>query len=118
MESSLEFREEEIDELSHLIHDAISNDRGYISAALLARFDANETFPRLPFEPISKDDYNKLMLVVRILRQAQIEAGFTFRSLLAKYDNPEYELQGAAGCDSDKCLSSNTKDRDQVGMKI
>jgi ribonucleotide reductase class II len=116
--ATLEFREEEIDELSHLIHDAISNDRGYISAALLARFDANETFPRLPFEPISKDDYNKLMLVVRILRQAQIEAGFTFRSLLAKYDNPEYELQGAAGCDSDKCLSSNTKDRDQVGMKI
>ena len=26
---------------------------GYISAALLARFDDNATFPRLPFEPIS-----------------------------------------------------------------
>ena len=36
------------------ITEAIENDEGYVSAALLARFDDLQTFPRLPFEPISK----------------------------------------------------------------
>jgi len=34
---------------------------GYISMALLARFDANETFPRLPFEPINEQTYKEMI---------------------------------------------------------
>ncbi|NEP42917.1 MAG: ribonucleoside-triphosphate reductase, adenosylcobalamin-dependent, partial [Okeania sp. SIO2H7] len=47
--------EDEIEPLSDRIYEAIRDDEGYISAALLARFDA--PFPRLPFERISKDKY-------------------------------------------------------------
>lgn len=102
--ATLEFREEEIDVLSELMHENIQKNYGYISAALLARFDANETFPRLPFEPISKETYDRRMAVVNAVRSTLPE-NTTMLDLLSKYDNVNYELKGAAGCDSDKCLS-------------
>ncbi len=105
-----------------MIHDSIKDGTGYISAALLARFDANETFPRLPFEPIDKETYDRLDNVSQSYRSAlpiifekdEVE----FLEVLSKYDSPEYELKGAAGCDSDKCLQESSKDADQVGQKI
>lgn len=104
--ATLEFRQEEIDELSNLIYDNIKNNNGYISAALLARFDANETFPRLPFEPIDKETYDLRMFVVN-LNRSDLPKGTTILDLLNKYDNPDYELKGATGCDSDKCLTES-----------
>ncbi len=120
--ATLEFRENEIPALSKMIHDSIKDGTGYISAALLARFDANETFPRLPFEPIDKETYDRLDNVSQSYRSAlpiifekdEVE----FLEVLSKYDSPEYELKGAAGCDSDKCLQESSKDADQVGQKI
>jgi ribonucleotide reductase class II len=106
--ATLEFRENEIDDLSSLIHSNIEKDGGYISAALLARFDANETFPRLPFEPISKETFERRMAVVNAVRSTLPEET-SMLDLLAKYDNADYELKGAAGCDSDKCLSEDSK---------
>ena len=102
--ATLEYRENEIEELSELIYEDIQNDGGYISAALLARFDANETFPRLPFEPCSKKVYDRAMAIVQIKRSTLPE-NTSMLDLLDKYDNTDYELKGAAGCDSDKCLS-------------
>jgi intein/homing endonuclease len=102
--ATLEFRENEIDELTSLIYQDIQSDGGYISAALLARFDANETFPRLPFEPIDKQTFDRRMAVVKLVRDSLPE-GTTMLDLLSRYDNPGYELKGAAGCDSDKCLA-------------
>jgi hypothetical protein len=115
--ATLEYRENEIEELSKLIYENIQNDGGYISAALLARFDANETFPRLPFEPIDKLAHQRWMNVVTAMR-APLAEGTTVLDLLKKYDNEAYELKGAAGCDSDKCLASASKDEDQVGKSI
>ena len=43
--ATIEFREPEIEFLAERIHQAIQNDEGYISAALLARFDDLQTFP-------------------------------------------------------------------------
>ena len=60
--ATVEFRENEIGDLAKAIHNAIENNEGYISAALLARFSANATFPRLPFEPISKEEYISCLL--------------------------------------------------------
>lgn len=113
--ATLEFRQEEIDQLSELIYRNIQSDNGYISAALLARFDANETFPRLPFEPINKQVYERRMAAVNAVRSTLPE-GATMLDLLAKYDTADYELKGAAGCDSAKCLSESEKDADQVGL--
>lgn len=112
--ATLEFREDEIDLLSRLIYENIRIDGGYISAALLARFDANETFPRLPFEPIDKATYDRRMAAVMAARSVLPE-DVTMLDLLKQYDNKDYELKGAAGCDSAKCLLDAGKDTDQVG---
>lgn len=115
--ATIEFREEEIETLSNLMYENIKVNGGYISAALLARFDANETFPRLPFEPISKEQYERRMAAVLAARSTLSE-DVTVLDLLEQYDSESYELKGAAGCDSAKCLTDSGKDVDQVGKAI
>tara|TARA_B100000965_G_scaffold186898_1_gene155946 strand:- start:1100 stop:3433 length:2334 start_codon:yes stop_codon:yes gene_type:complete len=97
--ATVEFRENEIEDLAKAIHEAIENNDGYISAALLARFSANATFPRLPFEPISKDEYSFLQEKVK-----ERKVNNDFFDALNKYDIGEMNEAGPAGCDSDKCL--------------
>ena len=80
-------------------HQAIENDEGYISAALLARFDDVQTFPRLPFEPITKARYEEMLEEVKARRVTE-----DFHAALEKYDAGELVEAGPAGCDSDKCL--------------
>ena len=97
--ATVEFRESEIEDLAKAIHSAIQNNEGYISAALLARFSANATFPRLPFEPISKQEYLSLQEKV-----TERKVNDDFFDALNKYDIGELSEAGPAGCDSDKCL--------------
>ena len=97
--ATIEFRENEIKPLSKALHKAMDNSEGYISAALLARFDANATFPRLPFEPIDAEKYEQLQSDV-IKRRTSTD----FFEALSKYDLGELTEAGPAGCDSDKCL--------------
>ena len=99
--ATLEFREDEINELSHLIYNSIG--KGYISAALLARFDANETFPRLPFEPITEDTYERISAEVLERRLTS-----DFALAMSAY-GASYEGTGPAACDSDKCLFAEKK---------
>jgi len=86
------------------IYDAIQNDEGYISAALLARFDDLQTFPRLPFEPISKEMYEQLTEEVKARRKL-----VDFHQALSRYDSGELIEAGPAGCDSDKCMMPEKK---------
>ncbi len=97
--ATIEFREHEVEALANAIHKSIENGEGYISAALLARFDANATFPRLPFEPINSEIYKKLNSEVLKRRVSN-----NFFEALSKYDEGELTEAGPAGCDSDKCL--------------
>ena len=97
--ATIEFRENEIAPLAEAIHTSIGEGKGYISAALLARFDANATFPRLPFEPINQADYEDLQAEV-IKRRSTSD----FFEALQRYDQGELVEAGPAGCDSDKCL--------------
>ena len=86
--ATLEFRKEEIDTLSKLIHSGMGE--GYISAALLARFDDNQTFPRVPFEPIDKHVYDKLMERVLSRRTSNDFASLLrLRDEEAKHRSPE-----------------------------
>jgi ribonucleotide reductase class II len=101
--ATLEIRQEEIGEYAQLLYQNIQNGDGYSSAALLARFDGGETFPRLPFEPISKEKYEDLWGEV-LSRRVE---GKSFDELLqARLSAAEVEDSqvGPAGCDSDKCL--------------
>ncbi|MDR9404724.1 MAG: ribonucleoside-triphosphate reductase, adenosylcobalamin-dependent, partial [Halothece sp. Uz-M2-17] len=97
--ATLELREHEIEDLGQAIYHAIKNNEGYISAALLARFDAYQTFPRLPFEPVDEATYNQLMREVEKRRTMD-----DFHSALLKYDQGELSEAGPSGCDSDKCM--------------
>ncbi len=98
--ATVEFREHEIEALADAIHRAIDEGQGYISAALLARFDANATFPRLPFEPIDAVTYQRLNAEVAARRRTDC-----FFEALQRYDGGGQPLEaGPAGCDSDKCL--------------
>jgi ribonucleotide reductase, class II len=102
--ATIELRENEIESLGTRIYEAIRDDEGYISAALLARFDALETFPRLPFEPIKKETYETMLKDVLARRESEI-----FHLALRRYDMGEMMDSGPAGCDSDKCLMPEIK---------
>lgn len=100
--ATIELRESEIEPLGQRIYQAIQNDEGYVSAALLSRYDDHQAFPRLPFEQIDRDTYDRLVLEVLARRQSD-----DFHALLAKHDQGvvlDASEQGPAGCDSDKCL--------------
>ncbi|PIG91082.1 ribonucleoside-triphosphate reductase, adenosylcobalamin-dependent [Gloeocapsopsis sp. IPPAS B-1203] len=102
--ATIELRENEVEALGTHIYETIQNNEGYISAALLARFDDHQTFPRLPFEPISKQQYEQLMQQVKTQRRTNV-----FQSALIQYDAKDLSEVGPAGCDSDKCLFSDQK---------
>jgi len=97
--ATLELRSEEVELLGTRIYEAIQNDEGYISAALLARFDDLQSFPRLPFEPIDKATYERLSREVKARRKTD-----DFCSALSRYDLGELSEAGPSGCDSDKCM--------------
>lgn len=102
--ATIELRESEVEELAQRIYQAIQTDEGYISAALLARFDDHQTFPRLPFEPISKAQYEQLSREVQMRRKMD-----DFQQSLQRYDSGEIYEAGPAGCDSDKCMLPEQK---------
>ncbi|NJN86912.1 MAG: ribonucleoside-triphosphate reductase, adenosylcobalamin-dependent [Leptolyngbyaceae cyanobacterium SL_7_1] len=95
--ATIELNEDEIEPLANRIHQAIANNEGYISAALLARFNA--PFPRLPFEKIDRTTYLRLNHEVQSRRQTA-----DFYTALAHYDSAKISPEGPAGCDSDKCM--------------
>jgi ribonucleotide reductase class II len=95
--ATIELTEAEVEPLAQRIYQAIANDEGYISAALLARFDA--PFPRLPFEKIDKPTFDQLQQDVRD-RQSTAD----FYGALTRYDLGFSLAEGPAGCDSDKCM--------------
>jgi ribonucleotide reductase class II len=97
--ATLELRSEEVEPLGTRIYEAIQKDEGYISAALLARFDDIQTFPRLPFEPIDRDTYERLSQEVKARRKTD-----DFCGALSRYDLGEMSEAGPSGCDSDKCM--------------
>lgn len=97
--ATIELREHEIAAMGDRIYTAIRDNQGYISAALLARFDDLQTFPRLPFEPISREHYDQLTQEVLARRKTH-----DFHQALSRYDLGEMSEAGPAGCDSDKCL--------------
>jgi ribonucleotide reductase class II len=100
--ATIELREDEIEALAERIHQAIATEEGYISAALLARFDA--PFPRLPFEKIDRATYLQLQQDVQARQQTN-----DFYSALSRYDSGEQIAEGPAGCDSDKCMMPEKK---------
>jgi ribonucleotide reductase, class II len=110
--ATVEFRENEIEDLAKSIHTQIQEDRGYIGVALLARFDDSATFPRLPFEPITKEEYERLQDNVHSWRTPEDE-NLGFLAVLNRYDNPDYQLVPEAACTSAACIAKADDDERQ-----
>ncbi len=111
--ATIELREEEIPALSKLIHENIEENGGYISAALLARFDVDGgTFPRLPFEPISKERYDELVAIQEIT----IDPDISFLDLLNKYDSSDWDIESVAGCSNAACIAKADADEREKGL--
>jgi ribonucleotide reductase class II len=100
--ATIELTESEVEPLATRIYQAIANDEGYISAALLARFDA--PFPRLPFEKIDKATFDRLQQEVQSRQRTN-----DFYAALSRYDSGFSLAEGPAGCDSDKCMLPEKK---------
>ena len=104
--ATLELREHEIEPLSSLIYDNIQGNGGYISAALLQRFDVGGgSFPRMPLEPITKEKYDDLIAI-----QEVTDSGESFYDTLVKYDNEDWSIESVAGCSSAACLAKADDD--------
>lgn len=92
--TTITFLESEIEDLSQYIYKAIQNNEGYVSGALLA--GEKYTFPRMPYEKISKEHYEKAMDEVLSSRETS-----DFMSLMNDYHHEQIAQSG--GCTSDKC---------------
>lgn len=96
---TLSFRKNEIDDLSKAVHEAIINSKGYVSMALLARPDESQTFPRMPFESITLDEYNKQIAEVQLRRKSD-----NFEELIKqKLQNYQDLTSGEVACSSEIC---------------
>lgn len=99
---TITLRESEIEAVGDRLYRAIQDDDGYVSITFMAALDNLQTFPRLPFEPITKEQYEAEMFGVKTRRKTS-----DFYAALAKHDAGSTLLEteaGPAGCDSDKCL--------------
>lgn len=93
--ATIELRKEEIEPLAKRIHRAIDQGEGYISAALLSRFDDFQAFPRMPIEPIDLDTYNTMIREIDKRRKTD-----NFLEALNRYDQGWKEQDGAIKCGS------------------
>lgn len=104
--ATIELREEEVPTLAKLIYDDIQNDGGYISAALLARFDVSGgTFPRLPFEPIDKERYDELKAIQDISGTDE-----DFLVTLNRFDSSDWSIESVSGCANAACVAKAEAD--------
>jgi ribonucleotide reductase class II len=99
--STIEITEEEIEDVALRIFRAIDKNEGYVSTALLARFHDKKTYPRLPFEPIAREEYLKLHQEVLNRRKTHDFHAAINNSTPFNYLGVDL---GSAPCDSEKCL--------------
>ena len=94
---TLELWEDEIDIASELIYEAIK-EGWYITCAMLSR--TNDTFPRMPFEPITKDIYEEQMQ--KVLERRKVDKSLE-DIILSYYTQDTTEENPEAACDSGSC---------------
>lgn len=94
---TFEYTKEEIPEVSRLIYEGIKSKNGFVSGAMMARFNDFQSHPLLPFEPISKERYES---EINMVLKRQISADF--QSLMNQYYTAEQESYSTS-CDGQLC---------------
>jgi ribonucleotide reductase class II len=97
---TLNYREDEIDAVTETLYGWIEDGLPYISIAMLPRFEVDASiFPRLPFEPISKEEYEKLSA-----QNIKTGNGKSFFENLQRYDQTfDSDYSGPLACSGMKC---------------
>ena len=97
--STLEINKDEVGALANLIYHEIESGGDYVSSAVFAR--DYQTMPRMPYEPITKEQYNVLMGEVLERRTDSTD----YKTLVEKYYGADMraELGPTVGCDGDSC---------------
>lgn len=114
---TIELREHEIEELGTMIYEDILYNRGYLSVALLARFDDRQSFPRLPFEQVTQEEFEELSAGVLVRRNTDDFQGRLFFWDSQAEQEQDSSNSGPAGCDSDICLLPGKSDEPEVAPK-
>jgi ribonucleotide reductase class II len=105
--ATIELTGEEVEPLAAAIHASMEAGTGYISAALLARFEDKQTYPRMPFEPVSKETYLQLCREVEERRSVDsFEEALKWRDahVIHTLEASLAQEHGPAACDGDRCL--------------
>lgn len=104
--ATIELFKHEIEPLADAIYEIIQNDEGYVSVAMMPKFESLEPFPRLPFEAVSKEKFLEEYQGVLDRRTSD-----NFLELVNRHTTTiEFASEsGSAGCDSDKCLMPERK---------
>ena len=105
--ATIELTGEEVEPLAAAIHASMESGTGYISAALLARFEDKQTYPRMPFEPVSKEVYLQLCQEVEERRSVDsFEEALQWRDahVIHTLEASLAQEHGPAACDGAKCL--------------
>jgi ribonucleotide reductase class II len=94
--ATIEFRKNEIKDMACYMVDNLF-DMEFISFASLPRFESNNSYPRLPFEPITDEEY--------LERISEISHDSDFYKMLCTYDQDlSFEIdRGTNACDSVSC---------------
>lgn len=100
---TLEIDGDEVDTLAQLMHDDIHGGGNYVSSAIYARDKG--TMPRMPYEPISRQQYEQMVQEAEARRVGNAYDNLTFKSLVEYYYNLDAgaEMGPTAGCDGDSC---------------
>lgn len=95
--ATISFREDEIATLGERIYQAIRNDEGYISFALMQRWDGNGNMPRLPYQPCSVEEVKEL--------EAQLRPELFHDALAQFLDGVDFDdfAEPKMFCTSQKC---------------
>ena len=96
------FKEKEIEPLGKRIYEAIRDDEGYISIALLAK--SNAPFPRLPFEAIDKPTYDKMVEEIKMRSRTD----GNFEEWVSAYSQGRAIAPQDSACEGLKCEMPDT----------
>ena len=100
---TFELNRYEVPVLANLIHKEIQDGGDYVSAAIFAR--DGHTMPRMPYEPISKEEYRGMVLKAEGRRKSGEHSNMTFKGLVEHYHDMSTGVESGpiAGCDGDSC---------------
>ena len=104
---TLTYQKEEIDEVSRFLYDAITNNKGYVSIAMMSKAQKDFVFPRMPYQALTEEQFKDKIAEIEQRRTAPIDEPFYDTLTKIMKDNNSVSTTNVSGpnaCDSEKCV--------------